>query len=264
MTLKAKRFVMVLTDKGGTGKSMLARAIADRYRRQGTSALLVDADGEVGQLYQFYCAVDAEGDPIEQTPGNGVMTMRFTGTDKERDQLLSMLDHDAPVVLVDMPAASLTALTAFDAQVGFFDELQRSGYRATLINVLSPFQSSTRTVKEMINLAGDRADYVAVINRWFGDDEDFFMWFGDAQHEPSSGRALLTRFGGKEIDLPALQVGVLVAVDDLMVPFCAAVEHPGLSRPQRSRLLRWTRDTDDQLDRISSFIGLQAGNKGMP
>ena len=252
-----KHFVMVLTDKGGTGKSMLTRAIADRYARDGIKALLVDGDGEVGQLFQFYSKVDADGNPVKQAAGDGVLTMRVTGEEKERDKLLAMVDYDLPVVLVDMPAASLTALARMDAEVGFFDELKRSGYRATLINVLSPFQSSTRTVKQMIELAGKNADYVAVINRWFGDDEDFYMWRGDSSNPPSMGREMLPDFGGIEIDLPKLQTGVLVAMDDLMLTFSDACESPSLSRPQRSRLIRWMKDTDNQLDKISHMIGLK-------
>lgn len=252
-----KHFVMVLTDKGGTGKSMLTRAIADRYARDSIKALLIDGDGEVGQLFQFYCRVDEKGKPVKQSAGNGVLTMRFTGDEKERDKLFAMIDYDLPVVLVDMPAASLTALAKMDAEVGFFDELNRSGYRLTLINVLSPFQSSTRTVKQMIDLAGKKADYVAVINRWFGDNEDFYMWLGDSNNPPSQGRKMLPDIGGIEIELPKIQTGVLVAMDDLMLTFSDACESPSLSRPHRSRLIRWMKDTDIQLDKISHLIGLK-------
>jgi hypothetical protein len=146
---------MVLTDKGGTGKSIMARAIADRYARDNVKALLVDGDGEIGQLYQFYCKLDKNGDVDKQAAGDGVLTLRFTGDEKERDKLLGMIDYKMDSVLVDMPAASLKALAVFDKEVGFFDELAKSGYRPTLINVLSPFQSSTRTVAEMIAIAGN-------------------------------------------------------------------------------------------------------------
>ena len=252
-----KRFVMVLTDKGGTGKSIMTRAIADRFQRDNVKALLVDGDGEVGQLFQFHCKLDADGNPGKQSPGDGVLTMRVTGEEKERDKLLAMLDYDMPTVLVDMPAASLTALAKFDAEVGFFDELKRSGYRATLVNVLSPFQSSTRTVRQMIDLAGKNADYVVVVNRWFGDDEDFYMWFGDDNNKPSQGRDMLPEFGGIEIDLPKLQAGVMVAIDDLMLKFSDACESTSMTRPQRSRLIRWLKDTDAQLDKIGHLIGLK-------
>lgn len=256
-----KRFVMVLTDKGGTGKSTMTRAIADRYARDGIKALLVDGDGEVGQLYQHYCKLDEDGNAATQKAGDGVMTMRVTGEEKERDKLLAMLDYDLPVVLVDMPAASITALAKFDAEVGFFDELQRSGYRPTMVNVLSPFQSSTRTVQQMVDLAGKSADYVAVVNRWFGDDEDFYMWFGDGNgNPPSRGRAMLPDYGGEEIDLPKLQAGVMVAIDDRMMRFAdAAADGSPLSRAQRSRLIRWMKDTDAQLDKVADKIGLGAG-----
>lgn len=183
-----KRFVLVISDKGGVGKTLMARVIADRIRRDGLDALLIDGDGEIGGLYQFYAKLDANGEPLADQVDGGVVPVRFTGTDRERDQLLAAVDLDRPLVLADMPAASLTALRRVDDETGFFAELARAGYRVTLVNVLSPFSASTRTVREMIELAGKQADYVVAINRWFGDDEDFFMWTGNENTPPSSGR----------------------------------------------------------------------------
>lgn len=251
-----KRFVMVVQDKGGTGKSIISRFIADRYARDGVKALLVDGDGEVGQLFQFYCKVDADGNAVVQSAGDGVLTLRFTGIEKERDRLISFLDMGMDTVLVDMPAGSIKALTEFDRETGFFDELEKCGYRATLINVLSPFQSATRTVAEMVGIASNKADYVAVVNRWFGDDEDFYMWFGDANNAPSKGREILRSHSGIEIEFPKVQTGVLVAIDDFMLPFHRAVSDERLSRVQRSRLYRWMKTSDIELDKIAQFINV--------
>ena len=63
--------------------------------------------------------------------------------------------------------------------------------------------------------------------------------------------------GGIEIELPKLQAGVMVAIDDLMLKFGDACEHSSLTRPQRSRLIRWMKDTDAELDKIADFIGLK-------
>lgn len=254
-----KRFILVITDKGGTGKSVFARLLADRYRRDDMKALLVDADGEVGQLFQHYAVLGADGEPVVQQPGEGVLTVGFNAGERQRDRLLEMLDHDADLVLVDMPAGSLSELAELDRVSGFFDELGRAGYRPTFVNVLSPFRASTRTVRQMIVFGGDRADYVAVVNRWFGDAEDFYLWFGDgAEVAQSSGRALLQEQGGIEIELPHLQAGVMVAVDEMMAPFtAAAAEGAPLRRAQRSRLIRWLQEADRQLDRAAPLLGLE-------
>jgi hypothetical protein len=251
-----KRFVMVCGDKGGTGKSLMTRALADRIRREQRDALLIDGDGEVGNLFQFYAKLDDQGEPVANQIEGGVVPVRFTGTERERDQLLTAIDLERSLILADLPAASLTQLKQFDADTGFFGELSRSGYRPTLVNVLSPFSSSTRTVREMIELAGKQADYVVAINQWFGDREDFFLWYGNANNAPNPGQALLNESGGVEITLPKLQAGVLVAIDDLMLTFSDAREDTRLTTPQRSRLHRWMQALDAQLDEVREYLGL--------
>ncbi|MBN3808156.1 cobalamin biosynthesis protein CobQ [Paraburkholderia sp. Ac-20347] len=251
-----KRFVMVCGDKGGTGKSLMARALADRLRREQCEALMIDCDGEIGSLFQFHAKLDARGEPHVDQASGGVIPIRFTGTERERDQLLACVDHNNALVLADMPAASLTQLRQFDLDTGFFSELASRDYRATLVNVLSPFSASTRTVREMIELAGEGADYVVAINQWFGDQEDFFMWYGNAHNTPSSGLTMLHEVGGIEIALPRLQAGVLVAIDDLMLSFSDARTDARLTTPQRSRLHRWMQALDDELDEAAQLLGL--------
>ena len=45
-----KRLVLVLSDKGGTGKSTWVRGYTDWLRRKHPASFLVDADGTVGPL----------------------------------------------------------------------------------------------------------------------------------------------------------------------------------------------------------------------
>ncbi|MEX3841146.1 cobalamin biosynthesis protein CobQ [Paraburkholderia sp. BR10882] len=256
-----RRFVMVCGDKGGTGKSLMTRALADRLRREQRDVLMIDGDGEVGNLFQFYAGLDEAGSPLADQVRDGVVPLRFTGTERERDQLLAAIDPGRALILADLPAASLTQLGAFDRDTGFFAELARCGYRPTLVNVLSPFSSSTRTVREMIELAGKQADYVVAINQWFGDREDFFMWYGGTHAEASPGRAMLSEAGGIEITLPKLQAGVLVAIDDLMLTFSQAREDRRLTTPQRSRLHRWMQALDGELDEAAQWLGLTEKKK---
>ena len=100
-----------------------------------------------------------------------------------------------------------------------------------------------------------------VVNRWFGDDEDFYMWMGDSNNPPSQGRKMLPDFGGIEIEMPKLQAGVMVAMDDLMLRFSAAAEDARLSRPQRSRLVKWMKETDAQLNKVANLIGLEVNHE---
>ena len=173
-----KRWIMVISDKGGTGKSIFSRALADRLRRDRIDRLLVDGDGTVGQLLQFYGERDEAGRLREQSPESGVMPFMMTGGVKDRDALVNMLEYDKTVVLCDLPAGSITFTRQLEHDVGLFDLVAQHGYRLTLVNVISPYRAATRTVSQMIELGGDRADYVVVENAWFGDQEDYILWYG--------------------------------------------------------------------------------------
>ncbi|WP_228983030.1 cobalamin biosynthesis protein CobQ [Paraburkholderia gardini] len=230
----------------------MARALADRIRCEQRDALMIDGDGEIGNLYQFY----AKGEPVPGQIENGVAPIHFTGPEQERDQLLATVDLGRPVILADMPAAPLTQLKQFDGDTGFFAELTRSGYRPTFVNVLSPFSASTRTVREMIELAGKQADYVVTLNQWFGDHEDFFMWYGHANSPPSSGYTMRPDYGGVEIAFPRLQAGLLVAIDELLLTVSDAREDTRLTTLQRSRLHRWMQAVDAEPDEVTGYLGL--------
>src|SRR5512144_1647639 len=137
-----KRWIMVGSDKGGTGKSIFSRALADRLRRDRVNALLVDGDGTVGQLLQFYGDRDETGRLCEQSPDSGVMPFAMTGGVKDRDALVNMLDYDKAVVLCDLPAGSITFLRQLEQEVGLIDLVTLQGYRLTLVNVISPYRAA--------------------------------------------------------------------------------------------------------------------------
>lgn len=56
-----KTLVLVVSDKGGTGKSTWARPYADWRCRKHPTAFLADTDGTVGQLLQFYGSCGTNG-----------------------------------------------------------------------------------------------------------------------------------------------------------------------------------------------------------
>lgn len=237
--MQTKNIYMCITDKGGTGKTLFARLLANRLQSTGKNPLLVDGDGEVGGLYQFY---------------DEALTIRFTGEAKDRDNLLSILDSDKDTILIDMPAASLTSLAIFNDDHDFFKELQKTDYKLTLINVITPFKNSIRTVSQMIELAGNNASYVVATNEFFGDYEDFYIWFGDDQQPVSKARTLLQQVGGKEITLCSIMTGVLSALDFDNINFAAAISEDSgqqlARRSHRTRLNKWLEKMDSEFEKM--------------
>lgn len=228
-----KHMLLVLSDKGGTGKTLFSRGLADYLQRhqQLEHTLLVDGDGEVGQLLQFY-------------RNFGVISAQITKPD-QRDDFINILESDKNRIVVDLPAASLTHLTALEAEMGFLDLVKTHGYRLTLCNVISPFKASIRSVKAMAEWAGSQADYVVIKNRFFGLDEEFHLY------QSGQGKKAMDHYNGLEIELPMISSGVLAAIDVLNQPFCQALESPELKLAYRCRINRWLDELDNQLNKLS-------------
>ena len=244
-----KRFICVLGGKGGTGKSMCSRVLADRLLRENKSPLLIDGDGDVGQLLQFYGARDDSGNFIKQTPENGVLAAPIT-TDKGRDNFVTMIEYDSDIVLCDMPAGSLANMIKIEEEVGIIELLQEREYAVTMVIVISPYKASIRDVKMMLDFFADsEVSFIVVRNESFGDDEDFELWIS------SKGRKMLQEMG-IEIRMPKIVTGPLAAVDALNLKFSDAILHTKIKLPWRSRIKRWMNGFDDELNKIKTEIGL--------
>jgi hypothetical protein len=249
----------LLSEKGGTGKTTFCRALADRLRRDNTDSLLVDGDGTVGQLVQFYGEGDQDGRLITQTPEKGVMAFSMTGTVADRDTLVNMLEHKKEVVLSDLPAGSITFLSQMESELGLFELIIGEGYEVTLVNVISPYRASTRTVAYMIELGDDKADYVVVENAWFGSHDDYLLWYGNKDGiEPSKGKQMLEAQGGIMIMMPRLEGRTCALIDTYNLPYWRAKDDTRLPIADRSRTHRWLKAMDAELDKGARVLGIRS------
>ena len=255
-----KRWIMVVSDKGGTGKSIFSRALADRLRRDESNTLLVDGDGAVGQLLQFYGDRDDAGRLCEQSPDSGVMTFAMTGGVKDRDAFVNMLDYQREVVLCDLPAGSITFIQQLEHDVGLLELVAVHGYAVTLVNVISPYRASTRTVSQMIELGNDRANYVVVENAWFGEPEDYILWYGGEGVPVSKGKMLLEQQQGVALRMPRLEGRTCALIDAYNLQYSAAKTDPRLTIVDRSRVHRWLRTLDSELDKAGEVLGIGKAN----
>lgn len=253
-----KRWVMVVSDKGGTGKSIFSRALADRLRRARTAALLVDGDGAVGQLLQFYGERDEDARLCQQDADTGVMTFDMKGGVEDRDALINFMEHAQAVVMCDLPAGSLSFLESLDTDLGLLERVSDQGYRVTLVNVMSPYRASTRTVQQMIEFAGPRADYVVAFNAWFGTAQDYLLWYGNDQVPASKGIEWLGRHHGRLLTIPRLEGRTCALIDAFNLTYSQAREDPRLTIADRARVHRWLKVMDSELDKAADLLGISA------
>lgn len=256
-----KRFVMTISDKGGSGKSVVARLLADYYISNNTPVMLVDGDGEVGQLLKFHGQRDASGRlESKQTPGVGVLQFALHGSKIDREKIATVLDYSADLVLCDFPAAGLTVLDQTNAAFGFLDDIKTEGYRPVFVNPITPYAASMRTVKRMTQLGGSDSDYIVLRNEMFTEGpEDWIVWNGsdDGSIRPSGGKKTLSEIGGIEIDLPRLRAGAMALIDEFNLSFHAASTDTRMPRYHRKYTQLWRKSCHERLDKIASILGVE-------
>jgi len=255
-----KRFVMTISDKGGSGKSVTARLLADYYRANNVNVMLIDGDGEVGQLLKGYGQRDETGRLLsQQTPGIGVLHFALHGSKSDREKIATVLDHGADLVLCDFPAAGLTVLEQSNDAFGFLDDIKAEGYRPVFVNPITPFAASMRTVKRMTTIGGADSDYIVFRNEMFTEgQEDWIVWDGseDGVIRPSSGKKTLADVGGYELDLPRLRSGAMALIDEFNLTYADACTDTRMPRYHRKYAQIWRKACHDRFDTIAGVLGV--------
>jgi hypothetical protein len=259
---------MTLGDKGGSGKSFFTRALAGIHLAAGTSKLLlVDGDSTVGTLLKFFA---------DRT---GVEPYALHGKLDERDRLVNdLLRLGAPLVIVDLPATSLTRLREISADYDFVAAAEAAGYRLTVVSPITPYDDSILDLQETIALfdperfatfrdrdqAGDppkagptravaaRVDYVAAINLGLGEDRtDFELW-----DEPDAYTRRLFEFvGGVPVELPAMRPRIAALLQKHRLSFADGETSDRLSVTDRGRLQRWNAAVTQSLRGAGGRLG---------
>ncbi|TCB60158.1 hypothetical protein E0J20_09195 [Rhizobium leguminosarum bv. viciae] len=260
-----KRLIFIVNNKGGVGKSVIARALADLYRHLKMSVAIYDADGGTGTLLISYGTRDGnKGLLKEQDPLTGVAYFDIR-SDSQRSQLLDNIENGADTILVDMAGGSLTEITRIvddgDGVSGFLSAVESQGYRLTLLHAISNVQAATQSVRDYLNVFGDKADHIAVVNKaWGTKDEDFPFWYGfeDSNGVKKGGKAKsdLEAIGGKEIHFPALHPGIFAKLDAANLPFRQAVDSSDMTLTDRTRLNKFIENADAAFKSVGDKLGL--------
>lgn len=247
----SKTLVLVVSDKGGTGKSTWARAYADWLRRKHPTAFLADADGTVGQLLQFYGSRSADGVLSRDQDGRAGVAFFDIHRDRERDAAFDGIDSGAERVLIDLPAGAIKPLATFNSEVGYLEHARRKGYSITLVNVITPMLASGRTVAQVIEtfhgIEGIR--FLVVRNRFYGPESDDFE-----RYENGKGRSRLLELGGLEIDLPPMRMRTYVQIDEMNLSFSAATTSDSLKSADQSVAFKWLERFDAEIAKAAAVL----------
>lgn len=224
-------------EKGGVGKSVMSRLLAQYYIDKGKPFRVFDADRSHAAMLRYYQDFSAAVD-----------LAKFESADAMVEPAL----EDGGEVIVDLPAQSLSALSTWLKDSGVLELASETGSPITLWHVMDDGSDSLRLLDALLDGFGDAADYVVVRN--FGRGEDF------SPFETSEIKARALELGAHFLDLPALHAPTMRKIDRIDASFWAAANNkdeqigPCLGLLERQRVKVW-------LCRI--YAGLDALHEGL-
>ena len=219
-------------EKGGVGKSVVARLVAQYWLDRAKPFTGFDTDRSHGALLRHYTEF---AQPLEIS--------RLEDLDRMFE---ACLPPDARV-LVDLAAQTERDLLHWLDSGEVLEVAREQGIRLVLWHVMDDGKDSLSLLSRLLQRYAGRANYVVVLNK--GRGENF------APFQQSEAATSLTQLGAPVIELPALHKATMRSIDRLDKSFWSAVnQHNGsetsLGLLERQRVKVWLRESYGQLERI--------------
>jgi hypothetical protein len=206
--------------KGGVGKSVVARLLAQLFIDRELAFAALDGDRSNAALVRYYADFTraVELDRLEST-----------------DQILeSALDAER-VVLVDLPAQSHRPLQRWFEETDALRYARESGVSLVFWHVTDGGFDSVSHLERLLHTLAGAVQFVVVENQ--GRSKDF------SQFEGSPARQRVLELGGQIVRLPELDAAVMYEIDRFGSSFWAAINRTEgervLSPLQRRRAKVW-------------------------
>jgi len=209
-------------EKGGVGKSMVSRVLAQYFIDQGLPFVGFDTDRSHGSLTRFY------GDFASP-----VIVEHFEALDRVVE---AAVEQAGRRVLVDLAAQTHGPLVKWMDESGVLDMADLSGIAIHYWHVMDNGRDSVDLLTRLLDRFGQRVQYVVVKNQLRGDD------FGQLERSGQIERA--QGLGARIIEVRRLHEPVMQKIDARNATFWAAknvttIDGPGLGLMERQRLKLW-------------------------
>jgi hypothetical protein len=219
-------------EKGGVGKSVVARLLAQYWLDRGKPFIGFDTDRSHGALLRYYGEFSQ---PIEVSKV------------EDLDRLVEAAAAPESRVLVDLAAQTDRDLHNWIDSGEVLELAREQGIRLVLWHVMDDGKDSVGILARLLQHFGDRANYIVVLNK--GRGEDFSMF----RH--SDAAAGIARLGAPVFDLPALHKATMRKIDLLDKSFWSAANHTNgspdsLGMMERQRLKVWLRQSYSEFERL--------------
>ena len=219
-------------EKGGVGKSLVSRLVAQYLIDKELPFLGFDTDRSHGALLRFYSGF-----------ASPVLIDRYEALDSIIEAAVEQPDRR---ILVDLAAQTHDPLVQWMDESGVLDMAAESGFTITYWHVMDSGRDSVDLLKKLLDRFGARLNYVLVRNQMRGDD------FGMLEQSGEQDRAI--GFGAHVVSIKHLSDTIIQKIDASSSSFWAAQHdtdksRTGLGMMDRQRLKMWLRDAYQQIDR---------------
>lgn len=229
------RLILAHGEKGGVGKTTVARIVADFLNARDATFRGFDAEGTTGQLLRFHPSDTAPVDVANAAHIAPVLDYLMEGSGKR-------------VALVDLGARSGEDVKSWLYRGGALEEAEAGRLGITVVYVLGGAVDSVGHLKECFGALGREVSYVVVKN--FGVAGKFDVY------DQSNVRQDLLAVGAREIAIPALDGSVYQSVDRASIAFSAFAEgqNGNFGYTERRYCRTWLRECFTALEEVASAL----------
>ena len=233
-TLTQSKIHLIGGEKGGVGKSMVARLLAQYFIDHEMPFVGFDTDRSHGALLRYYAGY-----------ASPVLADSYEALDAIVE---SAAEQPGRRVLVDLAAQTHAPLVRWMEDSGVLDLADVNGMTVHYWNVMDPGRDSVDLLARLLDQFGPRLRYVLVRNQLRGDD------FSQLDKSGEQARALA--FGGQVITFKHLHDPVVNKIDAANASFWSAKNNtgkdsPGLGMMERQRLKMWLAHAMAEIDKVA-------------
>jgi hypothetical protein len=220
-------------EKGGVGKSVVARILAQYLIDRQIPFLGFDTDKSHGSLLRFYADYAAP-----------VVIDRYEGLDRIVEAATEQPERR---ILVDLAAQTQAFLSQWMEDSGLFDVRDELGLSITYWHVMDSGRDSADLLVKLLDLFADRLRLVVVLNEVRGGD------FSIVEESGALDRA--KGLGATAITIRRLQDTTMQKIDAHGTSFWAASNRGGkdasaIGLLERQRVKNWLHKAYDQIGRV--------------
>jgi hypothetical protein len=221
-------------EKGGVGKSLVARVLAQYFIDHSVPFLGFDSDRSHGALLRFYAGY-----------ASPVIIDRYDSLDAIVEAATEQPDRR---ILVDLAAQTQQSLTSWMDESQLLALAPELGLHIRYWHVMDNGKDSVDLLRRLLDRYGQQLGYVIVQNQLRGDDFTILRQSGQLERAQN--------WGADAIAIKRAQETTLNKIDANSTSFWAATQvdeknAPRLGVLERQRLRTWLKDAYDEIGRVN-------------